>query len=107
VSNAIRHGRPTRVEIAVVLAGDDGVRVEVTDNGIGMPMGGMMGDCMTGDGMTDRDPAQLGLVGMRERVMAMAGSLSIQRGGNGRGLALVAWLPCANSLQSQNMVATE
>jgi two-component system sensor histidine kinase UhpB len=97
VSNAIRHGKPTRVEIAVALAGDDGVRVQVADDGIGM----------SGDGAADRDPAQLGLVGMRERVMAMAGSLSIQRGGNGRGLALVAWLPCASSLQLQNMVGTE
>ena len=122
VSNAIRHGKPTRVEIAVALAGDDGVRVEVADDGVGMPVGGMMGDGMPmggmivdgmtgvgmmGDGMTGRDPAQLGLVGMRERVMAMAGSLSIRRGGDGRGLALVAWLPCASSLQTQNMVATE
>jgi two-component system sensor histidine kinase UhpB len=112
VSNAIRHGKPTRVEIAVALAGDDGVRVEVTDDGIGMVKNGMMADGVTGDGMAmdgiiDRDPAQLGLVGMRERVMAMAGSLSIRRGGNGRGLALVAWLPCADSVQSQTMAGTE
>ena len=112
VSNAIRHGKPTRVEIAVALAGDDGVRVEVADDGIGMTVdgmtgGGMMGDGMTVDGIIGRDPAQLGLVGMRERVMAMAGSLSIQRGGNGRGLVLVAWLPCADAVQSRNMVATE
>ena len=97
VSNAIRHGKPTRVEIAIAHAGDDGVRVEMADDGIGMPV----------DGMIDRDPAQLGLVGMRERVMAMSGSLSIQRGGNGRGLALVAWLPWVSLLQSQNMADAE
>jgi two-component system, NarL family, sensor histidine kinase UhpB len=97
VSNAIRHGAPTRVEIAIAHAGDDGVRVEVADDGIGMPV----------DGMSDRDPAQLGLVGMRERVMAMSGSLSIQRGGNGCGLALVAWLPWVSLLQSQNMADAE
>jgi signal transduction histidine kinase len=62
---------------------------------------------MAEDGMSQRDPAQLGLIGMRERVMAMAGSLSIKPGGNGRGLALVAWLPCANSLLSQNMPVVE
>jgi two-component system, NarL family, sensor histidine kinase UhpB len=94
VSNAIRHGKPTRVEIAVTPA-DDGVRVEVADDGIGMATNGMAG----------RDPAQLGLIGMRERVMAVAGSLSIRHGGDGRGLALVALLPCVDAMQSEKMVA--
>jgi two-component system sensor histidine kinase UhpB len=97
VSNAIRHGKPALVEIAIAHADDDGINVMVADDGIGM----------AADGMTNRDPTQLGLVGMRERVMAMAGSLSIRQGGNGRGLALVAWLPGVHSLQSQNMVAPE
>jgi signal transduction histidine kinase len=42
----------------------------------------------------------LGLIGMRERVMAMAGSLSIGGGHNDKGLTLVACLPCMNSAQS-------
>jgi hypothetical protein len=37
----------------------------------------------------------------------MSGSLSIQRGGNGCGLALVAWLPWVSLLQSQNMADAE
>jgi signal transduction histidine kinase len=57
--------------------------------------------------MTGRDPGGLGLIGMRERVMAMAGSLKIQHGRDRRGLAIVAWLPCVDSLQSQNMDAPE
>jgi two-component system sensor histidine kinase UhpB len=93
-SNAIRHGKPTRVDITIAHASDDGIRVKVADDGRGMEV----------NGMTDRDPAQLGLVGMRERVMAMAGSLSIQRGANGHGLTLVAWLP---SLQCQAMAVQE
>jgi two-component system, NarL family, sensor histidine kinase UhpB len=97
VSNAIRHGKPALVEIAIAHADADGITVKVADDGIGMAT----------DGITNRDPTQLGLVGMRERVMAMAGSLSIRQGGNGRGLALVAWLPSVHSLQSQNMVAPE
>jgi two-component system sensor histidine kinase UhpB len=95
VSNAIRHGRPARVAIAVAHGDADAVRVEVTDDGIGMAT----------DEMTVRGPAQLGLVGMRERVMAMAGSLSIERGLEGRGLALVASLPCLNAQQSQHVDA--
>ena len=70
MSNAIRHGKPTRVEIVVAHDGADGIRVEVTDDGIGMAT----------HGATARDPSQLGLIGMRERVMAMAGSLSIRHG---------------------------
>jgi two-component system sensor histidine kinase UhpB len=97
VSNAIRHGKPATVEVAITHAGDDGISVRVADDGIGM----------AADGMTRRDPAQLGLVGMRERVMAMAGSLSIQQGDHGGGVALVAWLPCAGSLQSQDVADQE
>jgi two-component system sensor histidine kinase UhpB len=107
ISNAIRHGKPTRVEIAVAADDSDEIRIEVTDDGIGMamkvPMGNApMGKGAIGDVSTGRDPTQLGLVGMRERVMAMAGSLSIQRGRDGSGLTIVARLPCVNSLQSQN-----
>jgi two-component system sensor histidine kinase UhpB len=95
VSNAIRHGKPARVEIAIA-HDDDGIRVEVADDGIGM----------TADGMTVRGPAQLGLIGMRERVMAMAGSLAIRQGRDGRGLVLVASLPCLNARQSQHVDAS-
>jgi two-component system sensor histidine kinase UhpB len=89
VSNAIRHGSPTRVEIAIVNDDAGGIRVEVSDDGVGMAM----------EGTTGRDPTQLGLIGMRERVMAMAGSLSIQHGRDGKGLAIVARLPLVDALQ--------
>ncbi|HUN39941.1 MAG TPA: HAMP domain-containing protein [Acetobacteraceae bacterium] len=85
LSNAVRHGEPTRVAIAVVHGRDDDIRVEVTDDGNGLPVGGVPG----------RGVSRFGLVGMRERVMAMAGSLTIQPGHRRKGLALVASLPCA------------
>jgi hypothetical protein len=44
---------------------------------------------------------------MRERVMAMAGSLSIQHGRNSKGLALVACLPCVSSPQSRSLDEVE
>ncbi|HXA26563.1 MAG TPA: HAMP domain-containing protein [Acetobacteraceae bacterium] len=97
VSNAIRHGNPSCVEIAIAHGDADGIRVEVADDGIGMAT----------DEMAVRGPARLGLIGMRERVMAAAGSLSIQHGRNGRGLALVATLPCLNVRQSQHADAAE
>ena len=97
LSNAIRHGRPKRVWIVVADDKPDGIRVEVTDDGVGMAAGGMTG----------RDPTQLGLIGMRERVMSMAGSLSIQHDRDGKGLALIARLPLVDSLQSLDADAPE
>jgi two-component system, NarL family, sensor histidine kinase UhpB len=97
MSNAIRHGKPTRVDIAIAAGDGGGIRVEVTDDGIGMVT----------DGTTGRDPTGFGLIGMRERVMAMAGSLTIKHGRDRRGLAIVAWLPSTNSLQSQNVDVPE
>jgi two-component system, NarL family, sensor histidine kinase UhpB len=93
VSNAIRHGKPARVEIALRSDSPGGISVEVADDGIGM----------AAEGMIHRDPAQFGLTGMRERVMAMTGSLSLQHGRNGSGLTLVARLPCADLPQSTQL----
>jgi two-component system, NarL family, sensor histidine kinase UhpB len=86
-SNAIRHGRPTRLDIAITHDGADAICVEVTDDGIGM----------SGDGAAARGSTRLGLIGMRERVMAMAGSLVIRPGRSGNGLSLVVRLPCEHS----------
>jgi two-component system sensor histidine kinase UhpB len=90
MSNAIRHGKPTRVNIAIMHDNADGIRVEVADDGAGM----------ASDGIGQRGAVQFGLIGMRERVMAMAGSLTIEQGRNGRGLMLVVRLPWVVSLQS-------
>jgi two-component system sensor histidine kinase UhpB len=86
-SNAIRHGRPTHLDIAITHDGADAICVEVTDDGIGMSL----------DGAAARGSARLGLIGMRERVMAMAGSLVIRPGRSGNGLSLVVRLPCEHS----------
>jgi two-component system, NarL family, sensor histidine kinase UhpB len=93
VSNAIRHGKPTQVEVTVLHHDANGIRVEIVDDGIGMAVGSS----------ARRDPSQLGLIGMRERVMAMAGSLMIQNGHGGRGFAILVELPCVPSRQSQNL----
>lgn len=83
VSNAIRHGEPTRLEICIEQDDAEGIRVTVSDNGAGMPL----------EAIAERGPGRLGLIGMRERVMALAGTLTIQPGQNGKGLTLVACLP--------------
>jgi two-component system, NarL family, sensor histidine kinase UhpB len=77
--NAVRHGAPGRIEISVVRDAAD-VVVRVTDDGAGPGVGGVT--------------PGFGLVGMRERVRAQAGSLAIAACAGGRGLAVTARLPC-------------
>jgi len=97
LSNAIRHGRPSRVEI-IVEPDDwpDAVRVVVADDGLGLPSNVAL----------QRGPTRFGLVGMRERVMAIAGSLSILNGDDGKGLRLVVRLPLGDAVQSNDREAT-
>ena len=96
MSNAIRHGSPTRVQV-VAADVEIGIRVSVSDDGVGMPL----------NGFAAPGAQRFGLVGMRERVMAMAGSLAIQPGPSGKGLMLVALLPSAVSPQSEHQDALQ
>jgi two-component system sensor histidine kinase UhpB len=79
ISNAIRHGRPARIEVSVAREGSDCIRVQVRDDGIGLPAG------RTGTG--------LGLTGMRERIAASGGELCVEDGSEGRGVVVSARLP--------------
>jgi two-component system sensor histidine kinase UhpB len=89
LSNAVRHAAPSRIE--VVIAHDDasGVRVKVSDDGSGLRAERPF-TYGTRPGLVG-----MGLIGMRERVEAMAGSLSVAPGHDGKGLSLIANLPRA------------
>ncbi len=77
LTNAARHGGARQVWIAI-RADAAAVHVTVEDDGVGLS--GRGGDAGTADG--------LGLKGMRERLAALSGSLSLQaRGGGGTRLA--------------------
>ena len=69
LSNAVRHGRPSRIAIQVAIddAGDAVARI--SDDG-------------AADEAAPASPA-FGLAGMRERVDALGGDLVIERGVNG------------------------
>jgi len=72
VHNAVRHAGATRVD--VTLRFDDGVEVQVDDDGVGLPADGARRD-------------GLGLVGMRERASALGGSFAVgPRPGGGTSL---------------------
>jgi NarL family two-component system sensor histidine kinase LiaS len=77
VSNATRHGKANTVTIA--LAGTDGIRLRISDDGIGF------------DPET-RDGPGFGLTSMNERAHALGGSLNVASA-PGSGTALEVVLP--------------
>jgi two-component system sensor histidine kinase UhpB len=79
ISNAVRHGRPGRIEVSVYREGMGGIRVQVRDDGIGLKAG--------------RGSGGLGLTGMRERVMASGGELEVSSAEEGHGVVVSARLP--------------
>lgn len=80
ISNAVRHGKPERIEVRVDRDGVEHLRVQVRDDGIGLTAGSGAG---------------LGLTGMRERVAALGGELEVSGGPSGRGVVVSARLPAA------------
>lgn len=83
LTNAARHGRPSEVRLRV--EGDDparGLALSVEDDGGGAP-----------ERLEAR--AGYGLIGIRERVAALGGSLSIERPAGGIGVRVAAIIPFA------------
>lgn len=83
LTNAVRHGRPARIEVSVGMAGE-AVVASVRDDGIGLAGAGAPG---------------FGLAGLRERVLARGGRLDIAGDAGGRGLAVTARLPRAGAVE--------
>jgi two-component system sensor histidine kinase UhpB len=85
LNNAVRHGRPHRIEI-VVGAGDiGGVIVRVADDGTGL---------------TISDKSGFGVTGMRERVEGLGGMLHVGPGEDGRGFVVTARLPPVAAIEA-------
>lgn len=66
LGNVAQHAHAAQAEL-VLLAGDDFVALEITDNGTGIP-----------DGASEK-PGSFGLLGMRERFVAVGGSMELRR----------------------------
>ena len=77
LNNAVRHARPSRVEVEVARVGDGEVMARITDDGA--PSG-------------KPDGLGFGLIGMRERVAGAHGVMTIDRGAAG-GWTVTARLP--------------
>jgi two-component system, NarL family, sensor histidine kinase UhpB len=78
LNNALRHGQPQHIAIAVRLSADGVIVVDVTDDGVGLHAA---------------DGAGFGLLGMRERVQSLGGTLSTGNRHDRRGVIVSARLP--------------
>ena len=78
LSNAVRHGRPRRIEISVSPVEHGEIVVRVADDGVGLAASDVPG---------------LGFKGMRERVEGLNGTLQVAPGMSGKGLLVTARLP--------------
>jgi PAS domain S-box-containing protein len=79
ITNALRHGQPSLIR--VVLGGGVGeLRLAVIDDGIGIP-----------DAMVAGRPGHLGVVGMRERAIAIGARFSMARGASGGTTVTLHW----------------
>jgi two-component system, NarL family, sensor histidine kinase UhpB len=86
-NNAVRHGDPAAIWIALEISEADVLRVSVTDNGAGR------GASASGTG--------LGLIGMRERVSALGGCLSFGPNAGGAGWTTAATLALATPAETR------
>jgi len=80
LTNVARHANATRVEVKVEEHDGDGLRMTVVDNGRGIKPA------------ESESPTSLGFLGLRERVMAFAGSLDV-RGEEGQGTTVSVTIP--------------
>ena len=90
LNNAVRHGRPRRIEVIVQPVERGEIHVRVADDGTGLAASDVPGLGFTG----------LGFRGMRERVEGLGGTLHVGPGEDGKGLVVTARLPSAVAMEA-------
>ena len=81
-TNVVRHARATRVAISVIRT-PDGIRMDIADNGISFAVEKVV---------SAKNPRRIGLLGMKERLEMVGGSLIIESV-RGRGTTVRADIP--------------
>jgi two-component system, NarL family, sensor histidine kinase UhpB len=79
LSNALRHGHPSEIDISIQLGADDNVEIDVIDDGGGL--------------MPTTSAAGFGITGMQERAALLGGTVSVQNRDDGKGVVVRARLP--------------
>jgi len=79
LTNAIRHGRPRSIKVSIQTQERGDIVLQVSDDGVGL------------GASTDR--AGRGLAGMKERISALGGQLSVRNHIDGKGASVTAHLP--------------
>jgi signal transduction histidine kinase len=87
ISNAMRHGQPTIINVSV-RSNSSNLVLEISDNGTGMPSSGPG----TGSGESLNEKEGLGLTNMRTRAESIGAELDIQSA-SGHGTSIVVRLP--------------
>jgi len=85
LTNAAKHGRPTRINVAIALESET-VRCTVRDDGAGFDVAEVL---------ARRGDTSLGLVGLRDRVEALGGTIGVASD-PGKGTELYARIPLGN-----------
>jgi two-component system sensor histidine kinase UhpB len=92
LSNAVRHGKPSRIEVALAEEGAQGLVVRVRDDGRGAELA------------RRREPG-FGIAGMRERVRMAGGELEVGQGDDGQGWTVTARLPALRRRRASRRAA--
>jgi signal transduction histidine kinase len=93
LNNVAKYAQARHVIVHLAREGD-GLALEVSDDGVGIPPDAM------------RRSKSHGLLGMRERALLLGGTLKVERGVNGVGTSVQAWVPLAPSGAGASSLAT-
>jgi two-component system, NarL family, sensor histidine kinase UhpB len=86
LSNALRHGHPSKIDISARLEDNDIIAIEIVDDGGGlMPCNAVAG---------------FGITGMQERAAMLGGTISVQNRSDGKGVVVSVRLPFQRPLES-------
>ena len=105
ISNAVRHGRPSRISVRVAPA-NGGIGIKIKDDGRGLSSPGERAST-SGPALSGKLDGGLGLLGMRERVAQHGGTLEILDLSPEPGVAVAAWLPLKDGLNQTGALTHE
>jgi two-component system, NarL family, sensor histidine kinase UhpB len=91
LTNAIRHGNPSTIKVTIQTQAAGDILLQISDDGVGLTQ--------------SNDRTGLGLAGMKERIAALGGSLSVRNQIGGNGTSVTARLPLRVNASPANVEA--